>query len=181
MLQPLQPSDILSENFRAYEFAIRVGQTEVLPEDPEVCANLARLACEGLQPLRNAWQRHLIDTMADGSPVIQVVCGWRSLKHNRDVGGAEKSQHILGLAADIACDVNWRALRRGLGTVRDAERMEMFAHFADRFIGTTDKIGGFGVYTSIPGKQHYWIHVDMRPRVLGHVYRWTGHHVGSEQ
>jgi len=177
----LQPSDLLSTNFRAYEFAQHIGQLDVLPDDPTVCFNLARLAAEGLQQLRNAWARYLADNSMGGSPRIGVICGWRSPQHNADVGGAGKSQHMLGLAADVCCDVDWRALRRGLGTVRDAERMSEFASFVEKFVDKTDRIGGLGLYTSSPSQQCYWLHVDLRPRINGHVARWTGHHIGDEQ
>lgn len=38
---------------------------------------------------------------AAGVP-FQVTSGWRCFKHNREVGGAENSRHMVGLAADIA-------------------------------------------------------------------------------
>lgn len=177
----LEPNDLLSTNFRAYEFAQKVGQVETLPDDPAICFNIAHLAGEGLQPLRDAWARHLVENTMGGSAAIKIVCGWRSREHNAAVGGAPKSQHMTGLAADICCDVDWRALRRGLGTVRDAERMSLFASFAEKYIDKTDAIGGYGIYTNNPTQQCYWLHADMRPRVNGHVARWTGHHVGSEQ
>lgn len=174
-------TDRLSSNFWGYEFAQKVGQLEGLPEDVAIQRNLAKLAVEGLQPLRNAWERFLVENSLGGSPVVKVICGWRSPQHNQAVGGALKSQHILGLAADICCDVDWRALRRGLGTLRDAERMSNFAAFVEKFIDKTDKIGGFGIYASLPSEQLYWLHVDIRPRINGHVARWTGGHVGDEQ
>lgn len=177
----LQPSDKLSSDFWAYEFAQKVGQLEGLPEDPEICHNLAKLAAEGLQPLRNAWERFIVENSLGGSPVVKVICGWRSPAHNQAVGGALKSQHMLGLAADIACDVDWRALRRGLGTLRDAERMERFVAFVEKHVDKTDRIGGLGLYYSVPSGQPYWVHVDIRPRINGHVARWTGGHVGDEQ
>lgn len=33
--------------------------------------------------------------------VVQINCGCRCQKHNADVGGEKKSQHLLGRAADI--------------------------------------------------------------------------------
>ena len=176
----LEPNALLSSNFRAYEFAQKVGQLEGLPEDPEICRNIARTAAEGLQPLRNDWARFIVENSLGGAPVIKVICGWRSPQHNAAVGGALKSQHMLGLAADICCDVDWRALRRGLGNLRDAERMSTFAGFVEKFIDKTDAIGGFGIYTNTPTQQCYWLHVDIRPRINGHLARWTGHHVGDE-
>lgn len=34
---------------------------------------------------------------------IQITSGCRCIAHNRKVGGAEKSQHINGIAADFKC------------------------------------------------------------------------------
>jgi uncharacterized protein YcbK (DUF882 family) len=33
---------------------------------------------------------------------IHISSGWRCVEHNRNVGGAEESQHLLGTAADIS-------------------------------------------------------------------------------
>lgn len=35
---------------------------------------------------------------------INVSCAYRCPKHNRDVGGVDNSQHVLGIAADIWSD-----------------------------------------------------------------------------
>jgi hypothetical protein len=176
----LQPSDLLSSNFHAYDFAEHVGQRDRLPDDPVLCGNLAKLACEGLQPLRAAWQKHLWQGSPTGdNPAIKVICGWRSLGHNAAVGGAPQSMHLEGLAADICCDVDWRALREGLGTLRDADRMEEFAGFVEKFVDHGDIFGGFGIYRHAEknGTQGaiYWVHLDLR------VCRWTGVHVGDER
>lgn len=175
----LKPADLLSSNFRAYEFAERVGQSSRLPDSTVLCHNIAKLACEGLQPLRKAWER--AHTSVPGPATIKVICGWRSPEHNAAVGGAERSMHLDGLAADICCDVDWRALREGVGAERDAVRMEEFATFVEHFIDHGDIFGGFGVYTETTTGQCYWLHVDMRPRVNGHVAKWHGHHVGEER
>jgi hypothetical protein len=173
----LKPSDLLSVNFRAYEFAEHTGQRDRLPDDVTLCGNIARLACDGLQPMRAAWER----TIHEGAPTIKVICGWRSPGHNSAVGGAPQSMHLEGLAADICADVDWRALREGLGTLRDAERMEEFASFVEKFIDHGDRFGGFGIYRNVPTGHCYWVHADLRPRVNGHVCRWTGTHVGDER
>lgn len=55
-----------------------------------VMANLTALVCNVLDPLREAW----------GAP-IRVTSGYRCEKLNRAVGGASKSQHVKGQAADI--------------------------------------------------------------------------------
>ena len=35
---------------------------------------------------------------------VKINSAYRCPKHNAKVGGAEKSQHLTGLAADIVCD-----------------------------------------------------------------------------
>ncbi len=56
----------------------------------EVRANLTALGEHILDPLREAW----------GAPII-VTSGYRCPKLNKAVGGASKSQHMYGQAADI--------------------------------------------------------------------------------
>ena len=57
---------------------------------PEVTANLTALVANVLDPLREAF----------GKPIV-VTSGYRCQKLNRAVGGASRSQHITGEAADI--------------------------------------------------------------------------------
>ena len=57
---------------------------------PEVTANLTALVANVLDPLREAF----------GKPIV-VISGYRCRKLNRAVGGASRSQHITGEAADI--------------------------------------------------------------------------------
>lgn len=58
--------------------------------DSKVRANLTALVANLLDPLREKW----------GKPII-VTSGYRCAKLNRAVGGASKSQHLYGEAADI--------------------------------------------------------------------------------
>lgn len=39
--------------------------------------------------------------LAYGAPIV-ITSGWRCLSHNRIVGGAAKSDHLSGIAADIS-------------------------------------------------------------------------------
>lgn len=59
---------------------------------PEILANLLILA-NGLELVR----------VAVGGRAIQINSGYRSPALNREIGGAEKSKHMSGLAADILC------------------------------------------------------------------------------
>ena len=58
--------------------------------DESVKKNLIRLVNNILDPLREAW----------GAPII-VTSGYRCGRLNKAVGGAAKSQHMYGQAADI--------------------------------------------------------------------------------
>lgn len=71
----------LSENFVLVEFASRDGADKVLVHPALVS---------------------LLETIREhfGRPVI-VNSGYRSPSHNRRVGGAKNSRHVMGLAADI--------------------------------------------------------------------------------
>ena len=62
--------------------------------------------CGELPPLARANVRALVDNVLD--PVrnlyggaIRVTSGYRCERHNKEVGGAERSQHLCGEAADI--------------------------------------------------------------------------------
>lgn len=72
-----------------------------------------------------------------------INCGCRCKKHNREVGGATNSQHLIGNAADI---------------VIEDVKPDMVADYADMVI---NQKGGVGRYDS-------FTHVDLR----GTKARW---------
>jgi len=76
---------ILTKNFNKSEFECSCGC--VMP--PRVLYNI-RIVAENLQVLRDFV----------GSP-IKVNSAYRCPKHNEAIGGASRSQHILGKACDI--------------------------------------------------------------------------------
>jgi hypothetical protein len=167
--------DRMSDHFRAYELAQHDGGMRTLPDDEATLANLRRLVTTVLEPLRVEWERFLVHNSFGGSAAIRVVSGWRSPEQNARIRGAAQSQHMLGRAADICpADVDVGDLRHGVGNVRDQDRMAEFAGFVEKFVDRGDVVGGLGLY---PG----WCHVDIRPRVNGHVARWYGNVIGSEQ
>lgn len=163
--------DQLTPHFRAFKLAMHDGGRHTLPSDPEVLANLQRTA-EMVEALRTRWALKCSD------PRLTVVSGWRSRDQNTRIGGAPKSQHMLGKAVDIVrADIDWDALRHGCGTEADADKMQEFAEFAEKTIDHDTAlvvVGGFGIY---PG----WLHLDWRPRIGNRVARWYGNVIGSEQ
>jgi len=78
---------------------------------------------------------------------VRVNSGFRCAKHNREVGGARRSRHLLGEAADIVV--------KGL----TPERMYRLAEQVEAF-----RNGGIGLYP-----QQGFIHVDVR----GGRARWA--------
>jgi len=75
----------LTENFSKSEFDSKDGAAMPL----EVLQNIKELA-NNLQVLRD----HL-------GKSISINSGYRSPSHNKKIGGAKASQHLLGTAADI--------------------------------------------------------------------------------
>jgi uncharacterized protein YcbK (DUF882 family) len=71
----------LSANFRVHEFACQDGSDPVFVSDRLV---------EVLQAVRNKF----------GQPV-NITSGYRTVSHNKKVGGVVTSQHLYGTAADI--------------------------------------------------------------------------------
>lgn len=86
----------LSPNFSLEEMlksptASRMG-IDNTTRDPVIIANLSDLVVNVLQPLRDAI----------GKP-ITIMSGYRCPQANKVCGGAAKSQHMSGQAADIEC------------------------------------------------------------------------------
>lgn len=119
------PDFRLGENFRLVEFASRDGADEVLVH-PALVA--------------------LLETVREhfGEPVT-VNSGYRSPAHNRRIGGARNSRHVMGLAADIVVDKGAVSPRR-----------------VATYVETLDP-GGLGRYNT-------FTHVD----VQGKNRRWSG-------
>lgn len=83
----------LTEHFSLAEFESRDGAA--MPA--EARANIPRTA-QMLEALRAA----LTDEYGHECPLV-VLSGYRSPEHNQRVGGAPKSLHLKGMAADVHC------------------------------------------------------------------------------
>lgn len=123
----------LSKNFTLSEMDCKSGAET----PPEVLENLKELAAN-LQVLRD----HL------GKP-IRINSAYRSPAHNAKIGGAKKSQHLLGTAADIVVvGQSPRETRKVIEILIKEGKM---------------KQGGLGAYNS-------FTHYDIR----GYKARWNG-------
>ncbi len=123
----------LTKNFSLNEFDCRDGS--VMP--PDVFSNVVKLAKE-LQVLRDFIGKS-----------ITINSGYRSPDYNRSIGGASRSQHLLGKAADIRVDgISPRELRGIIEELIKDGRL---------------KFGGIGAYTN-------FTHVDIRDKKA----RWNG-------
>lgn len=121
----------LSNNFLLAEFNSKDGSLA----PARVVENL-KILSEQLEALRDYL----------GKP-ITVTSGYRSPEHNLKIGGALKSYHVLGMAADIRV--------RGIEPKKVAEAIE--------FLIKENQMlqGGIGIYKT-------WVHYDFRGRRM----RW---------
>ena len=114
----------LTENFSLSEFQCKSGAE--MPA--EVLENIKELA-KNMQVLRD----HI------GKP-IQITSGYRSPDHNKKIGGAKASKHVLGMA----CDFKVKGVTPA-EIIKDIEVLIM----CDKM-----KQGGIGIYPS-------WVHYDI--------------------
>jgi len=103
-------------------------------EDEFRCRHCRQLPAGGMAPALIAKLEQLRERV--GKPLV-IVSGYRCPEHNRAVGGAPKSQHLLGTAADVsASDIG----------------VDKLAEVAER-VG----FGGIGRY-----ERQGFVHVDVR-------------------
>lgn len=123
----------LTNNFALSEFTCHDAAGTPVPTQylPNV-----RLLAQNLQVLRDAL----------GVPV-RVLCGYRTPEHNKAVGGAKASQHLVAKAGDL--------------TVATLTPKELHAKIEALVAAGKMKQGGLGLY---PGFVHY----DVR----GNKARW---------
>ena len=114
----------LAPNLRVREFACGDGSDAVLIDQELVIV---------LQCIREHF----------GKP-LHITSGYRTLTHNKKVGGSPKSQHLYGMAADIQ--------------VKNTPP-EFVAQYAETLLPNT---GGIGLYPKKSGRAKGWVHVDVR-------------------
>ncbi len=90
-----------------------------------------------------------------GKP-ITVLSGYRTEKHNERVGGAPKSYHTIGYAADWTADIDLEAWW---------DTMTCFRNDKVRY----DLLGGGAYYPD-----HKYIHVDVRGKPGDKLVTWSG-------
>lgn len=121
----------LSLNFKVKEFACKDGSNAIFVDD-----ELVRV----LQDIRDHFNRP-----------VTITSAYRTVSHNKKVGGSPKSQHLYGTAADIQ--------------VKDTPP-EFVAQYTETLLPNT---GGIGLYPKKSGRAKGWVHVDTRPKKS----RWT--------
>lgn len=114
----------LSANFKVREFACKDGSNTIF-----VCEELVQL----LQNIRDHFNRP-----------VTITSAYRTLTHNKKVGGSPKSQHLYGMAADFQVE--------GVAP-------ETVAAYAETLLPNT---GGIGTYPKKAGRAHGWVHIDVR-------------------
>lgn len=115
----------LTENFWIHEFDCRDGTRVPYKYVP----NITRLA-DCLQVIRD-----------EVKGPIQIVSGYRTVTHNAKIGGAPRSQHLIGKAADI---------------VSQKHTPKQLAAIIEKLIRQGKiKQGGIGIYKS-------YVHYDIR-------------------
>jgi GH24 family phage-related lysozyme (muramidase) len=134
-----EADDARTEHFRLSEFASGDG----VPTPRGVIGTI-QILMEQLEVLR-----------AEVGAPIRIHSGYRSPAHNASVGGAKKSQHLCGQAADITIS--------GLTARQIYDRIESLIA-AGRMMQ-----GGLGLYDG-PDRQTPFVHYDIR----GSRARWTG-------
>lgn len=132
----------LTTNFTLNELieagsARRKGLTEQFNPSTEIIEHLTALAVNVLQPLRDA-VNHSINT----------VSGYRSKRVNTAVGGAKKSDHLFGYAADISLT------RDGVNC-----NQELFDMILKLGLPFRQMIDEFGTDT-----EPAWIHISFNPK-----------------
>ncbi len=142
----------VSAHFALEEFGCHDGT----PYPAEWIEERLRPLCETLEVIREA----------TGGKPIHIDSGFRTLKYDealyqksiaRGLGGKadpRSSQHPKGRAADIRC-----------GSLTSTQLQKLIGELYQA--GKLPHLGGLGWYPS-------FVHIDVRPRVGGHLAQWGG-------
>lgn len=117
----------ITKNFCVKEFACEDGSNIIV---------ISQELVELLQKVRNYFGK-----------AVTITSGYRTVAHNKKVGGSADSQHLYGIAADII--------------VKDTKAKKV-ANYIETLLPSS---GGIGIYTS-----QNFVHVDLRPVKT----RWNG-------
>lgn len=151
-----RPGRRLSPHFAETEFACR-------------CCGMVRV---------NIRLVHMLEQLREqlgGKPVV-ITSGYRCAAHNRAVGGARQSQHLLGNAADIVVDivaVHHAAAAKNEkpatapGSKKYIQASGGLSHVPPDEVARAAEILGFPGVGCYPG----FTHVDIRPNGPA---RWSG-------
>lgn len=94
-----------------------------------------------------------LDKLWEAIGPIKITSGFRCQKHNQSVGGSERSQHLIGRAADVKSE---RGML-GIAIEQAARKIDLF------------NIGGIGT-------AYEWCHLDIRengPARWHYPYSWS--------
>lgn len=132
----------------------------------------SEMACHDGTPYPMAWGDRLTALFSQLDIIrgnwagpIRIVSGYRTPEYNAHVSGAKLSQHMQGLAADIAPMVSQGVMHASVA--------DLHGRIMRLMSSVLTLVGGVGYYA---GK---WVHVDIRPHA-GHIAQWEGTGIGSE-
>jgi uncharacterized protein YcbK (DUF882 family) len=118
----------VTENFKAGEFFCHDGSVY-----PIKWYKRLKQLCEVLEVIRSEFKKP-----------IKITSGYRTVQHNKKVGGSKHSQHVIGKAADIKIN--------GVSSQEIAQKAKELMQN-----GIIPK-GGIGIYKS-------FVHIDTRGRI----------------
>ena len=124
----------LAPGFRVREFRCRDGSDDIMIDQTLVVL---------LQAIREHFNKP-----------ITITSGYRTAAHNKSVGGAKSSQHLLGRAADFYVE---------------GVPVATVAAYAETLLSGRGGIGRYPKDAKHPARKTGWVHIDTR----ANRSRWT--------